>query len=129
MDNEKLHERILELEERLLAVVELCKELMSYPNRTMPEADRLLLQDYKRYLKLVEYVESNNLKKVSTHAIQRYVVKDIGYRELEVCLWNLERCGLIKLGLGKNYLEIYLLGSTLFEKQKKKNSKESLDEI
>lgn len=121
----EMEERRLELEERLLAVVELAKELMSAPNKVYPQADRLVLSDYKDYLRIVEYVESNNFVKITTHQLQRHCLKNRGYRELECMLWNLKRCGLLELTLGnKQYLEVSLIGSSMFEKQYKKNNRD-----
>jgi hypothetical protein len=112
-----------ELKTRLMTVIEILHNVTGSRKTMKENVPRLLLRDYVDYLQLADFFTEKDKSAMTTHTIMRHCLTNRNYQELEATLYNLQSLGLVELTVGKQYLQVSLLGSTMFQKQKIKNSR------
>jgi len=117
-ENEILIGHVNQLKERLIATIEILENVLPYPRRISNQIDRLTAKDYSDYCSIVKYMIEHNKEKITSHILSRLILPGKNYKDLELTLLNLHRQGLIELFVGKQYLEICLVGSSFFKKIK-----------
>ena len=105
-----------QLQEKLSTFLEILKNVLGDPKSI--KLDRLTMKDYTDYIRIYEYMTKKNKKVITAHSLHRIVLFGHGSREIELCLFNLSKMGLVSLAVGTKYLEMSLSGKTVFQKQK-----------
>jgi hypothetical protein len=118
---DKALNRIMDLEDRLLCLMEVTHFIVTDDRIVRKEITRLHVADYQAFLLIMEYMEMNKKQSVTTHAIGRNVLQEKDYKALNTTLLNLEKFGLIKMECGKKYIDVSIQNPTVFKVQERLN--------
>ena len=125
-ENDKLRERNVNLQEKLLAVVELFHHVLAQSDLLRENISRIEIAEYQKYLQIIEYMELVKKDTLSTHTIKKMVLPNIDHQCLETLLINLSAMHLVKLNPGLKFVEVTIEHPTVFQRQKNKNKTRDL---
>ena len=101
---------------------EVLNQLIGHPD-TIANPYRLQVQHYVSYLRILRYMEENELKTIGTQTIMGNILRGRSEREIETLLLNLRKMDLVDLKLVNKRVSATLRGTCLFWEAFKKKQR------